>query len=256
MKIKHIANTVKPAGFVNLHQLTAVLALATGLLATGCSTTHHAHKANHAPPPTAKAQQQAITPAQALAQLEAGNARFVAGQSQHHNWPKEVAATAGGQYPVAIVLSCVDSRASSEIIFDQGLGEIFNARIAGNIANDDIIGSMEFACKVAGAKLIAVVGHSHCGAIKGACSGAKLGNLTGLLDKIQPSVAAAKTKMPDAAATDGKFIEEVAELNVHHAMKQIREQSPVLKELIDSGAVGLVGGSYDLDTGKVVFFTH
>ena len=124
MKLKHIANTVKPAEFVSLQQLTAVLALATGLFATGCSTTHHAHHAHHAPPPTAKAQQQAITPAQALAQLEAGNARFAVGQSLHHNWPQQVAATAGGQYPVAIVLSCVDSRASSEIIFDQGLGEI------------------------------------------------------------------------------------------------------------------------------------
>ena len=254
--MKHIANTVKPAGFVNRQQLTSVLALATGLFATGCSTTHHAHHAHHAPPPTAKAQQQAITPAQALAQLEAGNARFAVGQSLHHNWPQQVAATAGGQYPVAIVLSCVDSRASSEIIFDQGLGEIFNARIAGNIVNDDIIGSMEFACKVAGAKLIAVVGHSHCGAIKGACSGVQLGHLTGLLGKIQPSVAEAKAKLPGVAVTDSKLIEEAAELNVHHVVQQIREQSPVLRELIDAGKIGIVGGIYDLDSGKVQFFQN
>ena len=115
---------------------------------------------------------------------------------------------------------------------------------------------MEFACKVAGAKLIAVIGHSHCGAVKGACSGAQLGHLTELLEKIQPSVAEAKQKLPGVAATDGKFIEEVAELNVHHVLQQIREQSSVLRELIDSGQVGLVGGIYDLNSGKVQFFNH
>ena len=247
MEIKHIANTGKPSGFVK-PQLIAI-ALVAGLIATGCATTQHA-------PPPSKAQQSAITPPQALASLEAGNARFVAGKMQHRDWPQQRAQTAAGQYPFAVVLSCIDSRASSEIIFDQGFGDIFNARVAGNILDDEILGSLEFACKFAGAKLIAVVGHSHCGAVKGACSGAQLGHLTGLLDKIQPSVTEAKAKMPGVAATDGKFIEAVAELNVHHVLQQIREQSPVLRGLIDSGKVGLVGGLYDLDSGKVEFFKN
>ena len=243
MKIKFI-NTGKLQGFVKMTLLIATL------LAAGCAAMPHASM------PTSKSQQSAITPAQALEQLEAGNARFVAGKMEHHNWPQQRAATAAGQYPFAVVLSCIDSRVSGEIIFDQGFGDIFNARIAGNVLDDEILGSMEFACKVAGAKLIAVVGHSHCGAVKGACSGAQLGHLTGLLEKIQPSVAEAKAKLPGIAATDGKFIEEVAELNVHHVLQQIREQSPVLRELIDSGQIGLVGGIYDLDSGKVQFFKH
>ena len=243
MKIKFI-NTGKLQGFVNTPLIIAIL------LAAGCAAT------TPAPFPTSKAQQAAITPAKALAKLEAGNARFVAEEMEHRDWPQQRAATAAGQYPFAVVLSCIDSRVSSEIIFDQGFGDIFNARIAGNVLDDEILGSMEFACKIAGAKLIVVVGHSHCGAVKGACSGAQLGHLTGLLEKIQPSVAAAKEKLPGVAATDGKFIEEVAALNVHHVLQQIREQSPVLRELIDSGQVALVGGIYDLDSGKVQFFNH
>ncbi len=242
MKIEFV-NTGKLSGFVQTSLLVAAL------LAAGCATTARV-------PPTTKMQQSAITPAQALEKLKAGNARFVAGKLEHRDWPQQRAATAAGQYPFAVVLSCIDSRVSSEIIFDQGFGEIFNARVAGNILDDEMLGSMEFACKVAGAKLIAVVGHSHCGAVKGACSGAELGHLTGLLDKIQPSVAEAKQKFPGVAATDGKFIEEVAALNVHHVVQQIREQSPALRELIDSGQVGIVGGIYDLDSGKVQFFNH
>ena len=248
MEIKPVANTGKPSSFVKPQWF--VLALAAGLIATGCAAPQPA------PPPLAKVQQSAITPPQALASLEAGNARFVAGQLHHRDWPQQRAQTANGQYPFAVVLSCIDSRVSSEIIFDQGFGDIFNARVAGNILDDEILGSLEFACKIAGAKLIAVVGHSHCGAVKGACSGAQLGHLTGLLEKIQPCVAEAKAKMPGVAATDGKFIEEVAELNVHHVLQQIHEQSPVLRELIDSGKVGLVGGLYDLDSGRVEFFKN
>ncbi len=250
MKLNCNHDTGKLQGFSNHNQLAAVLALAAGLFATGCTTTHHA------PPTISKVQQSAMTPAQALEKLEAGNARFVAGKLQARDWPQQRAQTAAAQYPFAVVLSCIDARVSSEIIFDQGFGDIFNARVAGNVLDDDILGSMEFACQVAGAKLIAVVGHSHCGAVKGACSGAQLGHLTGLLDKIQPSVAEAKAKLPGVAATDAKFIEEVAESNVHHVTQQIREQSPVLRALIDSGKVGIVGGIYDLDSGKVQFFKH
>ena len=219
------------------------------LMATGCATTTQVS-------PMTKAQQSAITPAQALEKLEAGNARFVAGKMEARNWPHQRAATATGQYPFAVVLSCIDSRVSSEIIFDQGFGDIFNARVAGNVLDDEVLGSLEFACKVAGAKLIAVVGHSHCGAVKGACSGAQLGHLTGLLDKIQPSVTEVKQKLPTVAVTDGKFIEAVAEMNVQHVLQQIRQQSPVLRELIDSRQVDLIGGIYDLDSGKVQFFNH
>jgi len=250
MKIQSVANVVKPASFIHNLQLAAALAVAAGLLVTGCAT------APHGPPPISKAHQSAITPSQALEKLEAGNARFVAGKTLHRDWPQQRAATAAGQYPFAVVLSCIDSRASSEIIFDQGFGDIFNARIAGNVLDDEILGSMEFACKVAGAKLITVIGHSHCGAVKGACNGAQLGHLTGLLDKIQPCVTTAKQKLPGVAVTDGKFIGEVAELNVQLVLKQIREQSPVLRELIDSGQVGIVGGIYDLDSGAVKFFQH
>ena len=223
------------------------LILLAGLMVSGCATP---------PRPITKIEQSSITPAQTLAKLKAGNARFVAGKSLSRDWPAQQVLTASGQYPYAVVLSCIDSRVSSEVIFDQGLGDIFNARIAGNVLDDEILGSMEFACKIAGAKLIAVVGHSHCGAVKGACSGAQLGHLTGLLDRIQPSVALAKDELPELAATDEKLIERVAELNVQNVLKQIREQSPVLRELIETGKVGLVGGIYDLDSGKVQFFNH
>jgi carbonic anhydrase len=228
----------------------AVLVLTAALAAAGCASV------KHAPLPTAKSQQQAMTPVQALDKLEAGNARFVAGKLLQRDWSQQRAETAGGQYPFAVVLSCIDSRTSSEIIFDQGLGDIFNARVAGNVLDDDILGSMEFACKLAGAKLIAVVGHTHCGAIKGACSGAQLGYLTGLLDHIQPAVAETKSKLPGVATSDGKFVEEVAKQNVQLVIKQIRERSSVLRELLDSGQVGLVGGIYDLDSGKVKFFNN
>lgn len=206
-----------------------------------------------APPPTTRTAQAELTPAAALDRLAAGNARFVAGQTWARDWARERSATAEGQFPFAVVLSCLDSRASSEIIFDQGLGEIFNARVAGNVVNDDILGSMEFACQAAGAKLIVVVGHSACGAVKGAAAGVKLGNLTGLLERIQPAVAAARAQQPKLAPTDGAFVETATELNVREAMRQIRERSPVLRELLEAGRIRLVGGIHDLVTGRVRF---
>lgn len=204
------------------------------------------------PPPT-KAEQAATTPDQALASLTAGNARFVAGKPLARDWAAERKQTAAGQFPVAAVISCIDSRVSSEVIFDQGLGALFNARIAGNIVDEDILGSVEFACQLAGARLIAVIGHTHCGAIKGACSGAELGHLTGLLAKIQPAVAAARKQAPGAAPGDAAFVETVAEQNVREVLRQIPERSAVLRELIAQGKVGLVGGIYDLDSGQVHF---
>lgn len=206
-----------------------------------------------APAPTTRAVQAELTPAAALQRLVDGNARFVAGQPLARDWARERSATAEGQFPFAVVLSCLDSRASSEIIFDQGLGEIFNARVAGNIVNDDILGSMEFACQAAGAKLIVVVGHSACGAVKGAAAGVKLGNLTGLLERIQPAVAATRAKQPNLAPTDTAFVETAAELNVREAMRQIRERSPVLRALLESDKIRVVGGIHDLATGRVRF---
>jgi len=143
---------------------------------------------------------------------------------------------------------------AGEVVFDQGLGDLFNCRVAGNVLDDEILGSLEFACQLAGARLIAVVGHTHCGAVKGACGGARLGHLTGLLDKLRPSVDEAKAKLPGVAPTDGAFVETVAVLNVRRTMAQIRDQSPVLRELLDTGRVALAGGIYDLDSGKVSFF--
>ena len=227
-----------------------LLGLAGGMLATLGA----AHASETASP--GQAAQAAASPQQVLAQLSAGNARFAAGKSLSRDWSVERAKTAKAQYPVAIILSCIDSRVSSEVIFDQGLGDIFNARVAGNVIDDDLLGSMEFACKLAGAKLIAVVGHSHCGAVKGACNGAELGHLTGLLAKIQPAVAQARAKDPALGPKDERFIERVAELNVLHTLAQIRARSPVLRELIDSGQVGVVGGIYDLDSGKVTFLQN
>ena len=203
-----------------------------------------------------QAAQTAASPKEVQAHLAAGNARYVAGKSLSRDWSAERAKTAKAQYPVAVVLSCIDSRVSSEVIFDQGFGELFNARVAGNVIDDDLLGSMEFACKLAGAKLIAVVGHSQCGAVKGACNGVELGHLTGLLEKIQPAVAQARAKEPALRPNDEKFIASVAELNVRHTMAQIRERSPVLRELIDSGQVGLIGGIYELDSGKVTFLQN
>ncbi|HUA38992.1 MAG TPA: carbonic anhydrase family protein [Candidatus Sulfopaludibacter sp.] len=206
--------------------------------------------------PTTKAAQAAMTPAQALAELKAGNARFVAGHPLHRDLPADVKATASGQYPYAVVLSCIDSRQPIEIVLDQGIGDIFSARVAGNVLNDDILGSMEFACKVSGAKLIAVIGHSNCGAIKGAIDDAQLGNLTGLLAKIKPAMDTVPADVQPRTSKNYTFVDEVSEANVRLVMKEIPERSPVLKEMIDRGQIGLIGGMYDLSTGKVHFFSN
>lgn len=193
----------------------AVLVTAIGVLA-GCATSnqgaaesagkrHNPPDASFAPP--TQAVQAAMTPAQALERLKAGNVRFVSGQSLPRDLATERAATAVGRFPFAVVLSCLDSRTSSELIFDQGIGDIFNARVAGNVLNDDILGSMEFACKAAGAKLIVVVGHSKCGAVKGACAGVELGRLTGWLAKIKPAADAVPAT---GAKTDYAHVDAVA----------------------------------------------
>jgi len=204
-------------------------------------------------PPT-KESQAAMTPQSALAELKAGNARFVAGHPLNRNLPADVKATASGQYPFAVVLSCLDSRQPIEIVLDQGIGDIFSARVAGNVLNDDILGSMEFACKVSGTKLIAVIGHSNCGAIKGAVDDVELGNLTGLLAKIKPAIEHVPADGQPRNSKNLQFVDKVSEMNVQLVMQQIRERSPILREMLDNGQIGLVGGMYDLSTGEVHFY--
>jgi len=200
-----------------------------------------------------KETQAQLTPELALDILKEGNDRFVKNLKANRNFLEQVNETSEGQFPFAVLLSCIDSRVPAELIFDQGLGDIFSIRIAGNFINEDILGSMEFACKVAGSKLIVVLGHSSCGAIKGACDSVELGNLTKLLDKIQPAVNSVD-ESGDRSSGNSEFVQKVADRNVEIAMKQLTEQSPVLKEMIDVGEIGLVGGMYSVETGQVTFF--
>lgn len=201
-----------------------------------------------------KEMQARLTPFAALELLKEGNKRFVNNLKLNRNLLQQVNETAAGQYPFAFILSCIDSRTSAELIFDQGLGDIFSCRIAGNILNDDIIGSMEFACKVAGSKIIVVLGHTKCGAVKGACDNVKLGRLTGLLDKIRPAIDAERKTLHQRTSDNATFVENVAQLNVIHTLSQIRTKSQVLSELIDQGNIILVGGMYNVETGVVEFY--
>ena len=197
--------------------------------------------------------QSLITPLLAVEYLKEGNKRFTQGKTLSRDFLKQVKETSTGQFPYATILSCMDSRTPSEIIFDQGLGDIFNIRIAGNIADDDVIGSMEYGSKVVGTKLILVMGHTDCGAVKGAIDDVRLGNLTGLLEKIKPAVDAVKTNGVRNSG-DKVFVEMVTKENVLMTMKYIRENSPVLKELEDKGELKITGALYNTSTGEVEFF--
>ena len=201
-----------------------------------------------------KETQAAITPSKALELLKEGNKRFVSNLSLNRNFLRQADETSHGQYPFAFILSCIDSRTSSELIFDQGIGDVFNARVAGNIINEDILGSMEYSCKVAGSKLIVVLGHTKCGAIKGACDHVEMGNLTALLSKITPAVDDEKTVKEHRDSHNYDFVEKVSAINVKRALKEIPKRSPILKEMIDSKEIGLVGGMYDIKTAVVTFF--
>lgn len=194
-----------------------------------------------------------LTPALALQILKDGNARFMNNLKANRNLLQQVNETSTGQFPFAVILSCIDSRTSAELIFDQGLGDIFSVRIAGNFVNEDILGSMEFACKVAGSKLVVVLGHSKCGAVKGACDDVKLGNLTKLLAKIRPAVEAVPDG-GDRSSGNVEFVEKVASKNVELTMDRIERESPTLKEMLDKQEIAMVGGMYDVETGSVTFF--
>ena len=203
-----------------------------------------------------KAMQAAITPAMAIDILKDGNKRFMNNLKANRNLLEQANETSDGQHPFAVILSCIDSRTSAELIFDQGLGDIFSIRIAGNIINEDILGSMEFSCKVAGSKIIVVLGHSKCGAVKGACDHVEMGNLTGLLHKIQPAIQSEKTEINNRNSSNAEFVEKVAQLNVAHTVSAIRERSPILNDLIASGQVGIIGGMHNLSNGEVTFFAQ
>ena len=200
-----------------------------------------------------KEQRAAMTPAQILAAMKEGNEQFRKGFKKARNYLAEAKASAAGQYPAAVILSCIDSRAPAEVIMNLGIADTFNARVAGNIANDDMLGSMEFACKVAGAKVVLVMGHTACGAIKGAIDNVELGNLTGLLAKIKPAVAATKYE-GDRSAKNYAFVDLVAKKNVELTIGQIREKSSTLRELERAGTITISGAMYNLETAGITFF--
>ena len=220
--------------------LGLALALSVGLAAVGAAQAQ------------TKESQAAMTPTKALDALKDGNVRFLGGKSKAKHLNAQVKATAAGQYPFAAVVSCMDSRAPVEIVLDQGIGDIFSLRVAGNVIEGDFLGSLEYAAKVVGVKLIVVMGHTSCGAVKGAIDDVKLGNLTELLEQIEPAVAAVGPTR--GSSKDHAYVDKVAEANVRLAMKQIHAKSPILEEMLKAGTLGLVGAMYQVETGKVVFY--
>ena len=201
-----------------------------------------------------KEMQSAISPKMALDLLKDGNKRFVSNLKINRNLLAQANETSDGQHPFAVILSCIDSRTSAELIFDQGLGDIFSVRVAGNIINEDILGSMEFGCKVAGSKIIVVLGHTKCGAVKGACDHVEMGNLTALLSKIRPAVDDEMKTKRNRNSGNATFVENVSTINVKRTVKAIMERSPILKEMIEKGEIGIVGGTHDIATGEVEFY--
>jgi len=201
-----------------------------------------------------KKTQDELTPELALEMLKEGNERFVNNIKAHRNLLEQVNETSSGQFPFATILSCIDSRTSAELIFDQGLGDIFSIRIAGNILNEDILGSMEFACKISGSKLVVVLGHTNCGAIEGACNNIVMGNITSLLNKIKPAIKEETETTLERNGNNKSFVKNVTENNVFITVQKIQEQSSILKEMEQSNQIKIIGGLHDIDTGQVIFF--
>lgn len=203
-----------------------------------------------------KETQSTITPEKSLEFLKEGNKRFQDNLKANRNLLEQVNDTSEGQFPFATILSCIDSRVSAELVFDQGLGDIFSIRIAGNFVNEDILGSMEFACKLAGTKLIVVLGHTSCGAIKGACDHARMGNLTALIHKLEPAVASVKEPKDESLRNSKnlEFVDKVSEENVHLTIENIRERSRILIDMETYGEIKIVGAMYDLSNGSVSFY--
>lgn len=201
-----------------------------------------------------KEKQQQMTPKQALQKLKDGNKRFLTNTSQIRNFLAQAKQASYGQYPFAVVLNCMDSRSVPELFFDQGLADLFALRVAGNVLNNDILGSMEFATKVVGARLIVVLGHTSCGAVVGACEQTSLGHLTDVLDKIQPVVKPSMEALGVKQCTDPKLIDEIAKANAINVVREILKQSPILAELVKTKQVGIVAGLHNIKTGQVYFF--
>lgn len=198
--------------------------------------------------------QQQMSPKQALQRLKDGNLRFLTHKQIPRDYVKQAYQSSYGQFPFAIILNCMDSRSVPELFFDQGLADLFTVRVAGNILNDDIVGSMEFATKVVGSRLIVVLAHTSCGAVVGACEGVQLGHLTDVLDKIKPVVQPSMQKMGLKNCNDPKLVDEIAKANALRVVKDIQERSPIIKELIDKKQIGIVAGLHDIKTGQVTFF--
>jgi carbonic anhydrase len=200
-----------------------------------------------------KEEQDRLTPDGVLQEFKDGNARFNSGKITRRDHSEQVRQSAPGQFPKAVVLSCLDSRVPVEDVFDQGIGDVFVGRVAGNFINEDLLGSMEFACKVAGAKLILIMGHQHCGAVKGAIDDVKLGNITAMLAKIKPAVTMSQSYQGEKTSKNDEFVKRVSENNVRYAIKQVRERSPILKEMEDKGEIKIVGIFYRLTDGTLEF---
>ncbi|MDX2226595.1 MAG: carbonic anhydrase family protein [Verrucomicrobiae bacterium] len=205
-------------------------------------------------PTMTRERQNEISPARALAKLGEGNRRFLSGKRRHQEYDKAVAVTASGQYPFASVVSCIDSRVPTELIFDQGIGSIMNARVAGPVINDDILGSLEFACRVTGTRLILVLGHTGCGAVKGAIDNVELGHLTELVDKIKPALRRVPSTVVPRSSKNSHFVDDAARENVRLVMREIRDRSTILRALEKDGEILVVGALYDVETGRVEFF--
>lgn len=201
-----------------------------------------------------KETQSSLTPEQAIAILKEGNVRFINNLKANRNLLQQVNDTSNGQFPFATILSCIDSRTSAELIFDLGLGDVFSVRVAGNILNEDILGSMEFATKVVGTKIIVVLGHTKCGAIVGACNHVEMGNLTSLLKKIQPAIDKETVTKEKRDGSNKEFVYNVTDLNVHLTIERIRQESPIISELEKEGKIKIVGAMYDVDNGVVTFY--
>ena len=247
-----------PHSLIDRREFVRFGALSTaGAILFGCKPSEPCPAAPATPPrkvaTMTKEWQQALSPQEVIDLAKAGNERFVKDERQDRDYLHDVAATSAGQHPAAVILSCIDSRAPAELILDAGIGDMFNARIAGNFVDRDIAGSMEFACQLAGAKVVLVMGHTSCGAIKGAIDGAKLGNLTGLLEKLTPAVAAVKDAAGPRTSKNAAFVDAVATENVRLTMQEIRKISPVLAALEKEGKLVIAGAMYHVETGAVEF---
>lgn len=199
-----------------------------------------------------KEERDALSPDQIIQSFKEGNERFMNNELTARDHSEQVRRSASGQFPKAVVLSCLDSRVPVEDVFDRGIGDLFVGRVAGNFVNEDLLGSMEFGCKVAGAKVILVLGHEHCGAVKAAIDDVKLGNITAMLTKIKPAVDKVEYQ-GDRTSSNPEFVHHVCESNVRNTIEQIRLKSPILKEMEDNGEIKIIGGIYDMDSGKVTF---